>query len=140
MPGRTKRLHDYLGDKITVLSFIFTRCNDVNGCPLATFVMKSVQEKVLGDPRLQNNVRVVSFSFDPSHDTPEVLSAYAGHFRDPGFDWQFLNTGTQLYIEPDGRRGGCAQFAIPPFKSAGNRGVSNDPTELESASWAEIER
>ena len=29
-----------VGDKIVVLSFTYTGCSVVNGCPLATFVMK----------------------------------------------------------------------------------------------------
>ena len=38
--GAAVRLHDLLDGKITVLSFIFTRCSDVNGCPLANFLAK----------------------------------------------------------------------------------------------------
>ncbi len=116
--GNTRRLYDYLGDKITVLSFIFTRCNDVNGCPLATFVMKGVQQKVLESPALKDNVRVVSFSFDPSYDTPEVLRAYSGHFRDPGFDWQFLTTAGDAELTPI--LDAYGQWVIKDYDSEGN--------------------
>ena len=98
--GSAVRLHDFLGDKVVVLSFIFTRCSDVNGCPLATFVMKGVQNKVLSDPLLAEQVRVISFSFDPAYDTPEVLGEYAAHFKDPEFDWQFLTTRGDADLEP----------------------------------------
>jgi cytochrome c peroxidase len=98
--GRSGRLHDHLGDKLVVLSFIYTRCSDVNGCPLATFVLKGVQDRVRATPALEGQVRLVSFSFDPAHDTPPVLDEYAGHFRAPGFDWRFLTTGGDAELMP----------------------------------------
>ena len=88
--GRIGRLHELLGDKVVVLSFIYTRCNDVNGCPLATHVLGKLQAGISSAPDLQGKVRLVSFSFDPSHDTPAVLRQYAGHFRKPEFDWRFV--------------------------------------------------
>ena len=63
------------GDKVNVLSFIFTTCQDVNGCPLATYVMQQVQAKLEHDPEISSSVRLLSFSFDPELDTPEVISA-----------------------------------------------------------------
>jgi cytochrome c peroxidase len=98
--NQLRDLHDYFGDKVVVLSFIYTTCNDVNGCPLATFVFKSVQDSVLKDPALSDEVRLLSFSFDPGHDTPEVLDTYAGHFRADGFDWQFLTTSSTVMLDP----------------------------------------
>jgi cytochrome c peroxidase len=98
--GQPRRIHDYLGDKVVVLSFIYTTCNDVNGCPLATFVFKGVQDSVLNDPALSDEVRLLSFSFDPAHDTPEALNTYADHFRATGFDWQFLTTSSTAMLDP----------------------------------------
>ena len=98
--GLPRNLHDYLGDKVVVLSFIYTTCNDVNGCPLATFVFKGVQNSVLADASLGGLVRLLSFSFDPDHDTPEVLNAYAQHFKAPDFDWQFLTTTSTTVLDP----------------------------------------
>lgn len=88
--GRTGRLHGLLGDKVVVLSFIYTRCNDVNGCPLATHVLGKLQAAIAASADLEDRVRLLSFSFDPGHDTPAVLRRYAGHFRKPGSDWRFL--------------------------------------------------
>ena len=98
--GQPQQLVDYLGEKITVLSFIYTTCNDVNGCPLASFVLKNVQDAVLADAQLKNQVRLLSFSFDPEHDTPAVLKEYASHFVVDGFDWQFLTTPSQATLDP----------------------------------------
>ena len=49
--GQEQRLLDQFGDdKVILLSFIYSTCNDVNGCPLATAVMYSVQTKNTGQP------------------------------------------------------------------------------------------
>ena len=98
--GNAGHLHHYLGDKLTVLSFIYTTCNDVNGCPLATFVLKGVQNAVLADAAIKDEVRLISFSFDPDNDTPAVLEAYSGHFKAKGFDWQFLTTTSTAQLDP----------------------------------------
>ncbi len=92
--GRQVNLHDLMGDKFTLLSFIYTRCSDVNGCPLASYVLGKVQDRVLADEILKDYVRLVSISFDPQNDTPQVLENYASHFRKPGFDWQFVTANT----------------------------------------------
>lgn len=98
--GQPRALHDCLGDKLVVLSFIYTRCSDVNGCPLATFVLKGVQDRVLAARDLDGKVRLVSVSFDPSHDTPQVLEKYASHFRKARFDWPFLTTRSEAELAP----------------------------------------
>jgi cytochrome c peroxidase len=79
--GNSAQLHDFLGGKPTVLSFIFTTCDDVNGCPLATYVMRSVQDALRADPATADKARLVSFSFDPVFDTPDVIDAYGSQFR-----------------------------------------------------------
>ena len=98
--GNKVRLHDFIGDKPTVLSFIFTTCDDVNGCPLATYVLRSVQDALQADPLTANKARLVSFSFDPLFDTPEVIDAYGAQFRADGFDWQFLTTEGAATLDP----------------------------------------
>ena len=98
--GNPAQLHDFLGGKPTVLSFIFTTCDDVNGCPLATYVMRSVQDALQADPATADKARLVSFSFDPVFDTPEVIDAYGSQFRGGGFDWQFLTTEGATTLDP----------------------------------------
>jgi len=116
--GNAHMLHDYFGEKITVLSFIYTTCTDVNGCPLATFVFKSVQNTVLEDPAIRDHVRLLSFSFDPQQDSPEVLGAYAQHFKKPGFDWQFLTTHSIVELDPI--LAAYGQSVIRDYDSEGN--------------------
>ena len=71
--GRERPLGEFFGDKFVVLSFIFTSCNDVNGCPLATFVLGQLQQRLAAERRLRDQVRMISLSFDPDFDTPQVM-------------------------------------------------------------------
>ena len=98
--GNPAKLHDFLGGKPTVLSFIFTTCDDINGCPLATYVMRSVQDALQADPATADKARLVSFSFDPVFDTPDVIDAYGSQFRGGDFDWQFLTTEGATTLDP----------------------------------------
>lgn len=97
--GEAHRLYDLLGDRLVVLSFIYTRCSDVNGCPLASYVLNRLQQK-LGDSDLADEVRLLSLSFDPDYDTPAVLADYARRFRDPAVDWRFLTTESRAALTP----------------------------------------
>ena len=117
--GNAARLYDLLGAKITVVSFIFTRCSDVNGCPLATHVLRGVQDRVDVDAELRGNVRLLSMSFDPSYDTPAVLDAYAAHFRKKGFDWRFVTCPTERELAPV--LDAYGQSVVPDVDESGQR-------------------
>jgi len=90
--GRSVTRDDLLG-QIWVADFIFTRCSGV--CPLLSSRM-AVLQRALREQGV--DARLVSFSVDPTHDTPEVLREYAGHFGADANRWLFL-TGPrdQLY-------------------------------------------
>jgi cytochrome oxidase Cu insertion factor (SCO1/SenC/PrrC family) len=98
--GKPRRLFEFLGDRVVVLSFIYTTCSDVNGCPLASYVLKRIQDAAVGDARLRDSVRLVSVSFDPEHDTPSVMAAYGARLRAEGFDWPFLTTASVTELQP----------------------------------------
>jgi cytochrome c peroxidase len=98
--GEQLALNDLIGDKLVLLGFIYTRCSDINGCPLASYVMKKVQDRVALDDTLKTQVRLISLSFDPESDTPEALGDYARHFRRQGSDWQFLTTASEAQLQP----------------------------------------
>lgn len=99
--GRTVEAGDLRG-RVWIASFIFTRCPDV--CPAITARMASFQE-----PLARAGVQLVSFSVDPSHDTPEVLSAYAARVG-AGSNWWFL-TGAREVITTLLRDGFHVAFA-----------------------------
>ncbi|MFQ5734382.1 MAG: SCO family protein, partial [Planctomycetaceae bacterium] len=84
--GGTIGKSDLLG-KPWVASFIFTRCR--GQCPKINAQMKELQSR-LGD----TNVRLVTISVDPRHDTPAVLKRLAKKWNAPADRWLFL-TGRQ---------------------------------------------
>ncbi|TXS91239.1 SCO family protein [Parahaliea maris] len=98
--ARQWHLHDVLDGKLVLMGFIYTHCPDVNGCPLASYVMKQVQERLVNDAQLRDQVRLISLSFDPDLDTPEAMKAYSRHFRREDFDWRFLTTNSETDLLP----------------------------------------
>lgn len=72
-----------LAGKVWVADFIFTTCP--GPCPRMSSQMHLVRNEVKELP----DVRFVSFTVDPEHDTPEVLAAYAKKFQ-AGDGWYFL--------------------------------------------------
>jgi len=70
--GRTVRSDDLRG-RVWIADFVFTRCPDF--CPLITSRMGELQLSL----RPGDDLRFVSFTVDPVHDTPEVLRDYATH-------------------------------------------------------------
>jgi len=120
--GRAMRLYDVLDAKFVLMGFIYTHCPDVNGCPLASYVMKQVQRKLAEEPELDERVRLVSLSFDPVLDTPDVMREYSRHFRDPDSDWVFLTTASEADLEPilDGYGQFRARFYNPDGSYSGS--------------------
>ncbi len=74
-----------LQGKVWVASFIFTRCTTV--CPAITAQMARIQDRMRN---LEPAFRLVSFSVDPSFDTPPQLAAYARAHRASPRLWTFL--------------------------------------------------
>ena len=95
--GRTRRLSDWRGKSLAV-TFVYTRCPLPDFCPLMDRRFADVQRAIAADPALAKRAHLVSISFDPGHDTPEVIRAHA---RTRGADpatWSYL-TGTQTSID-----------------------------------------
>ncbi|MFS0776418.1 lipoprotein [Neobacillus sp. 3P2-tot-E-2] len=84
-----------LDGKIWVADFIFTNCADV--CPPMTANMTKLQKMV--DEEELKNVEFVSFSVDPTVDTPEKLTEYAKNFGQKDDNWTFLTGYSQEFIE-----------------------------------------
>ncbi len=95
-------LRDQQGTRVTehtvskgawALAFIFTRCPTV--CPRVTRAMKQLQADA-GDRGVE--LRLVSVSVDPEHDSPEVLREYAARFHANTSTWRFL-TGDPSVVQ-----------------------------------------
>lgn len=98
--GNRVSLHELYQGKLVLLSFIYTRCSDVNGCPLATHVLARLQRQLVANQDLGGQLKLISLSFDPSYDTPEVMGRYADAFAGEGVDWQFLTTASDVELAP----------------------------------------
>jgi len=81
--GRRITLGELRG-KVWVVNFFYTECTDT--CPLQSAHMARLQADLADEPDL----RLVSISVDPVHDTPEVLSEYAKRFAAHPSRWLFL--------------------------------------------------
>lgn len=94
------QLHDLMSDKIVLLSFIYSTCTDINGCPLATAVFHKIKNRLKKEPQLANKLRLLTLSFNPLHDTPEAMKHYAQGLQDANLDWQFLTTKSEVKLQP----------------------------------------
>jgi cytochrome c peroxidase len=93
-------LHHLINGKITVLSFIYSTCSDVNGCPLATAVLHKIHSRLKKDPELAQRIRLLTLSFNPEHDTPDTMRRYGSDFQGQNLDWQFLTTRSDKDLQP----------------------------------------
>lgn len=98
--GKVEHLHSLMGDKLLLLSFIYSSCSEANGCPLATHVLDRIKDKLLVSSGAEDSIRFISLSFDPDQDTPEIMSAYGRSYISDGFDWRFLTTSGEHQLEP----------------------------------------
>jgi cytochrome c peroxidase len=98
--GQARKLHDFMGDKVLVLSFIYSTCTDVNGCPLATAVLHKINHRLQHEPELSKQLRLVTLSFNPIHDTPVFMKQFGAAFQSLGIDWQFLTTSSEQQLQP----------------------------------------
>ena len=98
--GVYSTLFDQMDGKITLLSFIYSTCSDINGCPLSMAVFYKIQDKLKKNKKLRNKVRLISLSFDPEIDTPEVMKLYGKNLKSDDLDWSFLTTKSYRELNP----------------------------------------
>ncbi|MEW8431157.1 MAG: SCO family protein, partial [gamma proteobacterium symbiont of Ctena orbiculata] len=100
--GVRRSLHEIFSDRYVLLAFIYSTCSDVNGCPLSSHVFYKVKSAMKRDAELADRLKMVSLSFDPENDTPEVMRLYSNNFRYAGKagEWQFITTASQQQLRP----------------------------------------
>jgi protein SCO1 len=109
--GKARRLSEWRG-KVLAVTFTYTRCPLPDFCPRMDRQFKEVQSLVLGDGALRDRVALLSISFDPAFDTPDILQAHA---RQVGADprvWHFA-TGEQKDIDAFASRFGLLVVREP---------------------------
>jgi protein SCO1 len=110
--GEQFGLSDLKG-KVWVSDFIFTSCADV--CFPMTANMAKLQ-KMLKDEGIKD-VELVSFSVDPTVDTPERMKMFAENFEVDFSNWHFLTGYEQEEIE---------QKALKDFKAVVKKPENED--------------
>lgn len=81
----------FLGD-IMLVGYVYTHCPDI--CPAITYNMRDVQ-RLIGD---ESEFTLISISFDPDRDTPEILKDYAANYKLETGNWSLL-TGEKNQVE-----------------------------------------
>jgi len=99
--NKSVSLRDLTRGRITVLSFIYTRCAAPKACPYATGVLSQLRDLSLDDKTLAKSMRLVSLSFDPEHDTPQRLATYSENVRgqESGCEWRFATAKSRAELE-----------------------------------------
>jgi cytochrome oxidase Cu insertion factor (SCO1/SenC/PrrC family) len=100
--GTPVRLASLTRGRITVMSFIYSRCSAPKACPYATGVLRELHAHSAQDPALAQSLRLVSLSFDPANDTPrrmaEISVVAADHPK--AAPWHFMTTRSQAQLAP----------------------------------------
>ena len=93
-------LHNLYEDKIVLLNFMYSTCADINGCPLATAVFHKIKNQLMEQPEIGNHVSLLSLSFDPENDTPEIMKLYGAGTNNNIVDWKFVTTNSEKMLSP----------------------------------------
>lgn len=102
--GELQSLSKFTQGKLTLLTFFYQRCSDVNGCPYAIGVFHTVKDK-LEKHKLSQAVRMVNISFDPERDTPMMMAGLEKQMMGTGapessVQWNFLTTTSVNHLLP----------------------------------------
>lgn len=95
--GRTRKLSDWRGRALAV-TFVYTRCPLPDFCPLMDRRFADLQHAIAADPALRDRAHLVSISFDPAHDTSDVIRAHARARGANPATWSYL-TGSRPSID-----------------------------------------
>ncbi|WP_082029794.1 SCO family protein [Ruegeria sp. ANG-S4] len=103
--GAQRDLGTLLNGKISLVSFVYLTCGDINGCPLAMSTLFDIYETSLMIPGLGEDVQLVTISFDPERDTVDAINSFMLPFasdaeKDQKFDWHVLTTEGQKKLAP----------------------------------------
>ena len=85
-----------LKGKVIAVTFIYTRCPLPDYCPRMIENFRAVRSRLAA--RMDRDLVLLTISFDPKYDTPQMLAAYAASNRAGGPGWHFL-TGDPANIE-----------------------------------------
>ena len=108
--GETVSLSSLRG-RVVAITFIYSRCPLPDYCPRVVANLAEVRNRYRD--RLARDLTLLTVTFDPKYDTPEVLRAYALRYGGNVPGWHFL-TGS-----PDAIAAVCASFGIEYWPDQG---------------------
>lgn len=82
--GEEVSLPDDYSGKVLIVGYVYTNCPDI--CPMITYNMRDLQREFPGE----EDFHLISISFDPERDTPEVLHSYAESYNINQENWSML--------------------------------------------------
>lgn len=100
-----------LRGRVVAVTFVYSRCPLPDYCPRMVDNLRSVRERFAD--RLGRDLVLLTISFDPRYDTPEVLRKYAAFNKAGGPGWRFL-TGSEAEIQRV-----CAAFGVEYWPDQG---------------------
>jgi protein SCO1/2 len=107
---RTVSLSDLRGS-VVALNFVYTSCALPNFCLRLANNFNVLQKRF--DKRLGKDLVLVTVTFDPVHDTPDVLAKYAEQWKANPANWHFL-TGSEKDVQRV-----CRMFGVQAFPNEG---------------------
>jgi protein SCO1/2 len=135
-------LHTWLAGtgRATIVDFVYTRCPTI--CTTLGSGFQQLQRSLAESPT--DGVKLLSISFDPTHDDAPSLQRYAAQWRTDPNRWavatvrdadqlQRLLTAFQVVVIDDGRRGYEHNAALLVIDGNGRLVRIFDDTELELA-------
>jgi protein SCO1/2 len=87
--GEAVNLSRFKGNAVAI-TFIFTSCPFPTMCPRLSQNFSEAQKKLKEIPNAPTNWHLLTISFDPEKDTPDVLKNYAARFNYDPQHWSFL--------------------------------------------------
>jgi len=97
---------------VLALNFIYTRCTLPNFCFRRTNNFGNIQKRF--KDRLGRDLILLTVTFDPEHDQPDVLAKYADTWKADARTWHFL-TGPMADV-----RRVCDAFGVDFFRDEGS--------------------
>lgn len=73
---------------VMLVGYVYTHCPDI--CPMITYNMRDIQRELPED----EDFMLVSISFDPTRDSPEILHQYADNYKLDQQNWRLLTGNT----------------------------------------------
>jgi protein SCO1/2 len=104
----------------TLITFIYTRCPLPNFCPLMDQNFAALQGVIAKDATLRGKVKLISITFDPDYDTPDVLAEHAKKMKADPAVWTFL-TGDRLTMDRV-----AAKFGVSVLRTPGETAITHN--------------